>query len=116
MSQDARRDEEAATERRAKLLSLDYADTSKMAEKPLFREILSVPELYQLRIIPLKVEKSYILFGITTTTSQQTMRQIEQRFADSRIGFAIISETGYHDFLKLYDPPKQIVYQDINFN
>lgn len=115
MSQDARRDEEAATERRARLLSLDYVDTSKMVEKPLFKELLSIPELYQLRVIPIKVEKSFILFGITTTTSQQTMRQLEQRFADSRIAFAIISETGYHDYLKLYDPPKQIVYQDINF-
>src|SRR4051812_42527797 len=115
MSQDARRDEEAATERRARLLSLDYVDTSTMTDKPLYKEVLSVPELYQMRIIPLKVEKSFILFGITTTTSQQTMRQVQQRYADSRISFAIISEAGYNDFLKLYDPPKQIVYQDISF-
>jgi type II secretory ATPase GspE/PulE/Tfp pilus assembly ATPase PilB-like protein len=115
MSQDARRDEEAATQRRANLLGYEYFDTSTPFEKPLYKEILSVPELYSLRIIPLRADQSNIVFGITTTTSQQTMRELQQRFADSRIKFAIISDTGYREYLKLYDPPKQIVYQDISF-
>lgn len=116
MSQDARRDEEVSTQRRAGLLSLDYVDTSQIQDKILYKELLSNEELYRLRVIPIKVEKGYILFGITTTTSQQTMRGLEQRFADNRVAFAIISETGYHDYMKLYDPPKQIIYQDISFN
>lgn len=116
MSQDARRDEEAATQRRAGLLSLEYFDTSQPGDKVLYKDLLSNQELYQFRVIPLVVQKSQILFGITTTTSQQTMRGLEQRFADSRVSFAIISETGYNDYMKLYDPPKQIVYQDISFN
>lgn len=115
MSQDARRDEEVSTQRRAGLLGLSYVDTSQLPEKVLYKELLTNEELYQMRIIPIKADKSNILFGMTTTTSQQTMRGLEQRFADSRVGFAIISETGYHDYMKLYDPPKQIIYQDINF-
>lgn len=115
MSQDARRDEEVSTQRRAGLLNLDYVDTSQLTDKMLYKDFLSNQELYQMRVIPIKIEKGYILFGITTTTSQQTMRGLEQRFADSRVGFAIISETGYHDYMKLYDPPKQVVYQDISF-
>ncbi len=116
MSQDARLDEERATQRRAQLLNLDYFDTSAMAEKPLFKDILEIPEIKQLRIIPVSVTKGNILFGITTTTSQQTMRQLEQRFADSRVAFAIISETGFREYVNLYDPPKQIVYHDIELN
>jgi type IV pilus assembly protein PilB len=116
MSQDARRDEEQSTQRRANLLNFNYVDTSQIADKQLFKELLSNEELYDLKVIPLRVEKSTILFGITTTTSQQTMRGLEQRFADSRVSFAIISDTGYRDYMKLYDPPKQIVYQDISFS
>lgn len=115
MSQDARRDEEAATQRRASLLNFTYVDTSVDPNKQLFKDVLSMQELYDLRVIPLVVEKGTILFGITTTTSQQTMRALEQRFADYKVSFAIISDTGYQEYLKLYDPPKQIVYQDISF-
>jgi type II secretory ATPase GspE/PulE/Tfp pilus assembly ATPase PilB-like protein len=116
MSQDARRDEEHATARRARLLGMNYVDTSQMAEKPLFKDVLTIPELREQRIIPVSVTKGNILFGITTTTSQQTLHQIEQRFADSKVTFAIISETGFNEYLRLYDPPKAIVYQDIELN
>jgi len=70
----------------------------------------------QLRIIPLQVDKSNILFGVTTTTSQQTMTALRQRFQDQRTNFAIISEAGYRDYMRLYDPPKQVVYKDIALN
>lgn len=116
MSQDARLDEERATQRRANLLGMSYVDTSQMTEKPLFKDILTIPELRQQRIIPISVTKGNILFGITTTTSQQTLQQFEQRFADSKVTFAIISETGYNEYLRLYDPPKAIIYQDIELN
>ena len=115
MSQNARTDEEVSTQRRAHLLNLNYVDTSQIVDKQLHKELLGLDEMYSLRVIPLRVEKSNILFGITTVTSQQTMRALEQRFADSRVSFAIISDNGYHDYMKLYDPPKQIVYQDISF-
>jgi type II secretory ATPase GspE/PulE/Tfp pilus assembly ATPase PilB-like protein len=116
MSQDARVDEEHATQRRARVLGLDYADTSQPGDKPLYRDILSVPELYQMKVVPLTSDQSNILFGITTTTSQQTISDLQQRFQDQRTNFAIISDTGYHDYMRLYDPPKQVVYQDIALN
>lgn len=114
MSQDFRLDEEQATQRRARVLGLDYLDTSQLPEKPLYPEILSVPELYRMRVIPIRVDQSNILFGITTTTSQQTINSLQQRFIEQRITFAIISDVGYREYMKLYDPPKQIVYQDIS--
>jgi len=114
MSQDARRDEESATERRARILGMAYLDTSQMLNKPLFRDLLTLQELYQMRVIPVDVEKSQILFGITTTTSQQTIRELQQRFTDYRISFAIMSDVGYREYMRLYDPPKEVTYQDIS--
>jgi type II secretory ATPase GspE/PulE/Tfp pilus assembly ATPase PilB-like protein len=113
MSQDARRDEEFATQRRARLLNLKYADTSAIAEKTLYKDILSVPELYRLRVIPLRSEKGNLLFGITTTTSQQTIKGLQQQFSDVVTDFTLISDSGFRDYMHLYDPPKQVIYQDI---
>lgn len=116
MSQDARFDEEQSTQRRARILGLNYLDTSVPGDKPLYKDILTADELRSLRVIPVQVDQSNILFGITTTTSQNTMSQLQQRFADQRVNFAIISDAGFRDYMQLYDPPKQVVYQDIALN
>src|SRR3954469_25482173 len=116
MSQDVRLDEEQATQRRARVLGLDYFDTSALAEKPLYPEILTVPEMYELRIVPVRADQSNILFGVTTTTSQQTMSSLQQRFQDQKVALAIISDAGFREYMQLYDPPKEVVYQDIALN
>jgi len=116
MSQDARRDEEQATERRAQILKTHYLNTSSLSNKPLFKDILSTAEMYRLRTVPIQADRSNILFGVTTTTSQQTMNELAQRFTDQRIAFTLISDTGYREYMRLYDPPKQVVYQDITVN
>jgi len=116
MSQDARYDEEHSTERRAQLLGMTYVNTSQLASKPLFKDVLTIPELEQLRVVPLEADRSNILFGITTTTSQQTMLGLRQRFTDQRVKFILISDTGYSEYMHLYNPPPEIVYQDINVN
>jgi type IV pilus assembly protein PilB len=116
MSQDARADEELSTQNRARILGLDYADTSQMAEKPLYKDLLPINELKSTRIVPLRADQSNILFGVTTSTSQTTMNALRQRFTDQRVSFAIISEVGFRDYMLLYDPPQQVVYQDININ
>lgn len=116
MSQDARLDEEQATQRRARLLNMAYIDTSQIANKPLYNSILGKDELYRLRVIPVQADKSNIVFGVTTTTSQQTMNSLTQRFQDQRVAFSLISDAGYRDYMHLYDPPKKVVYQDIAIN
>jgi type IV pilus assembly protein PilB len=114
MSQDARTDEERATQRRAQVLGLSYVDTSKNV-KQLFKDILRVDELKQYKVIPLYADEHNINFGITNNTSQQMMKNLRGRFLDQRVSFSLISENGFNDYIKLYDPPKQIVYQDIKF-
>jgi type II secretory ATPase GspE/PulE/Tfp pilus assembly ATPase PilB-like protein len=116
MSQDARRDEEQNTQRRAQILGLQYADTSQIAQKQLYPDMLTKQELYDLKTIPLFVDQGNVTFGVTNTTSRQTMEQLRQRFLDQRASFALISDAGYRDYMRLYDPPKQVVYQDISIN
>jgi type II secretory ATPase GspE/PulE/Tfp pilus assembly ATPase PilB-like protein len=113
MSQNARQDEELNTQRRARILGLQYIDTSQLPNKQLYLQFLSIPDLRSMRVIPIIADQSNVTFGITNTTSQSTMKQLEQQFGDYRVGFALISDTGYDDFMKLYDPPKQVVYEDI---
>jgi type II secretory ATPase GspE/PulE/Tfp pilus assembly ATPase PilB-like protein len=116
MSQDARRDEEQATERRARILNVPYLDTSQLTDRPVFKDVLSLEDIQRYRIIPMHVDQSNIAFGITTTTSQQTMNALKARFTDQRVTFNLISENGYREYLQVYNPPKQVVYQDITIN
>lgn len=113
MSQDIRRDEELSTQKRGQLLGVDYTDTSALADKPLFRSILTIAQMHQYRIIPLRADQNNILFGITTTTSQQTMNAITEHFTDQKVAFTLISDTGYREYMDLYDPPKRVEYHDI---
>lgn len=113
MSQDARYDEEQSTQRRAMILNVPYIDTSAMNDKPLFPGILTIEQMRQYKIIPLQADRSNIHFGITTTTSQQTMNALVDHFTDQKVVFSLISEAGFRDYMNLYDPPKTVVYQDI---
>lgn len=114
MSQDARYDEEVATQRRATILGLNYVDT-RVTDKKLLKEFLEVSEMYQKRVVPIEADQSNVLFGITTTTSQQTIRELERRFTDKLTTFAIISDSGYREYMRLFDPPKKVTYQEISF-
>lgn len=116
MSQDARLDEERATQRRARVLNLDYVDTSQMADKPLYKDLLTIQELYDLKVIPVHFFEVDLLFGVTNNTAQTTMEGLVQRFPDQRVRFALISDTGYHEYMRLYDPPEEVIYQDIDIN
>ncbi|MFI5270630.1 MAG: GspE/PulE family protein [Candidatus Saccharimonadales bacterium] len=116
MSEDARLDEERATQRRARVVNLDYIDTSQIVDKPIYKDLLTVDEMRQYKVLPVKFVGANLVFGVTNTTSQSTMQRLVQRFADQVVSFAIISDTGFKEYLDLYDPPEKIVYQDIDIN
>ncbi len=84
-----------------------------MSVKQLYPELLPAADLYRLRMVPLRVDQSNILFGILTTTPQQAMNEVKKRFLDQLVTFAIISDAGYREYMNLYDPPKKIEYQNI---
>lgn len=116
MSQDARQGEERSTQRRSQILGMAYTDTSGGGEKELFQDILDVADLQKYRVVPLHVDNHNIAFGVTNMTSQQTMNQLKHKFMDQRVTFSLISDTGFSDYMKLYDPPKQVVYEDVSFS
>jgi type II secretory ATPase GspE/PulE/Tfp pilus assembly ATPase PilB-like protein len=109
----ARITEEQSTQRRASVLGFAYVDTSQI-EKHIYKNILTTAELYSLKVVPLMADEHHIIFGITTVTSQQTLNLLGRRFTDQRISFSIISETGFKEYLQLYDPPKKVEYHDIS--
>jgi type II secretory ATPase GspE/PulE/Tfp pilus assembly ATPase PilB-like protein len=113
MSQDARYDEEQATMRRARILGMNYIDTSQMAEKPLYKDLLSIEDMNRLRVVPLQADEHNFTFGVTNNTVNQTFDQLRHQFLDQRISFALISDTGFRDYMHLYNPPKKVVYEDI---
>jgi type II secretory ATPase GspE/PulE/Tfp pilus assembly ATPase PilB-like protein len=116
MSQDARLDEEQSTERRARVLGLDYVNTSQITNKALYKEVLSIDQIRKLRSVPIQKDKSHLLFGVTTTTSQQTIAWLKQNFIEQRVSIALISDNGFDEYVKLYDPPPIITYREIELN
>jgi type II secretory ATPase GspE/PulE/Tfp pilus assembly ATPase PilB-like protein len=114
MSQDARRDEEINTQRRARILGLNYIDTTQIENKPIYKGLLSTQELYSLRVIPLRADEHNITFGVTNMTSQATMGSLRQRFLDQRVAYGLISDAGFREYMHLYDPPKKVEYKDIS--
>jgi type II secretory ATPase GspE/PulE/Tfp pilus assembly ATPase PilB-like protein len=113
MSQDARRQEEMSTERRAQILGLNYIDTSQIIDKTLYKEMLTNDELYSMRVIPVRADDHSITFGVTNMTSQQNMTLLKNRFLDQRLAFGLISDTGFKEYMRLYDPPAKVEYHDI---
>lgn len=110
--------DERSTQQRAALLGLQYLDTRQLAKTaPLVQGVLTVREMYDGHIVPLEAgsdEKNY-LFCITSTTPQSTIRSLEQHYNEDGKGvlFYLISGMGFRDFMKRYDPPKEVVYDDV---
>ena len=116
MALSARQEEEQNTKKRADILSLSYIDTSLITNKQIFKDVLSKEDLYRYRVIPVYVDNYNISFGITNNTSQQTVTFLRSHFLDQRLSFSMISDTGFADYMKLYDPPKEVIYHDIDIN
>jgi type II secretory ATPase GspE/PulE/Tfp pilus assembly ATPase PilB-like protein len=114
MSQDARVDEEQATQRRARLLGMSYVDTSQMLQKPLYKDLMPLQQMHDLKVVPLQADDHNVTFGVTNTTSSQTFQRVRTQFTDRRVSFALISDVGFRDYIKLYNPPKQVIYEDIS--
>lgn len=113
MVQDARQIDELNAQRRSRILGMEYVDTSRIKDKKLHKSLLTTQELYNMRVIPLQADEHNILFGVTNMTAKQTMSSLNQRFLDQRVSFALISDTGFREYMHLYDPPKKVEYQDI---
>lgn len=113
-----RQNEEDSTRQRAAILGAQYQDMRDIEETiPLYEDILSIPEMYRGYIVPLEVggeDKGYV-FGITTQTPQSLTAKMKQEYNDrgDMIKFLVISGSAFKAMMNRYDPPKQIIYDDI---
>jgi type IV pilus assembly protein PilB len=117
--QERRRDQdEKATQQRAAILGLQYLDARTLEKDlPLTKGILSNEEMYKGHIIPLVAGGGIqpYRFGVTSQTPQSLIREMEREFSDrgDKTQFLLISGSAFREFMSRYDPPKEVVYDDI---
>ena len=118
-TQERRRDQdEKATQQRAAILGLQYLDAREVEETlPLTEGILTLDEMYKGYIIPLTTgggTEPY-RFGVTSQTPQSLIQKMASEYNDrgELTQFLLMSGSGFRAFMNRYDPPKEIIYDDI---
>ncbi len=117
--QDRRRDQdEQATQKRAGILGLPYLDTREFEETlPLIKDVLSIDDMYKGRLVPLSGDESThsIRFGVTSQTPQSLILRISEEYRNNgKIAqFSLISGTAFRVIMLRFDPPKKVIYEDI---
>jgi type II secretory ATPase GspE/PulE/Tfp pilus assembly ATPase PilB-like protein len=114
--QNVRSNEEASTRRRANLLHIRYFDTRNIQHHPLFREVFTNEEMYRYKAVVLSKEGGDIVIALTIGTPQSAKAEFAERFKDLNIAYVMISDQGFAEFMRLYDPPKEIIYDDIEIS
>ena len=101
--QKKRRDnEEQATFDRARILGIPYLDTRE----------------FENDIIPLQAatnDDEHYQFMVTSQTPRSLIENMQREYNDSgnKVDFFLISGSAYKVFMLRYDPPKEVVYDDI---
>ena len=114
-----RRDnEEQATYDRARILGLPYLDTREFEkEVQLVPDLLSKEEMHRHHMIPLQAGggETHYQFMVTSQTPRTVIDKMTQNYTDEgeRVDFFLISDSAYKVFILRYDPPKEVVYEDI---
>lgn len=113
-----REQEENSTQQRAAILGMRYLDTRQISTtSELVPDLLSIEEMYRYKMVPLRRggEDSSRVFGITATTPQSVTDQLKQKYTDigTIIEFVLISQLGFKEFMHRYDPPKEVIYDDV---
>lgn len=110
--------EEQSTQQRSYILGIRYFDLRDVeASLPLFTDLLTIEEMRTNKVIPLSQGdgRTAHQFGITSRTPQSFQRTIRERFEaqNENVVFFLISESGWRNMMLRYDPPKEVVYEDI---
>ncbi len=113
-----RNDDERATQQRAVLLGIDYLDTRGMSlASSLVENVLGVAQMHAGKLVPLKAggDSTPYVYGVTTGTPQSFMNKIRDDWSEKGVNskFFLISQSGYKDLMLRYDPPKKIIYDDV---
>lgn len=110
--------DEAATQKRAALIGFEYLDTRGISDKsPLLEGLLTVEQMYQGKMVVLKKgnDADPYVYGITSDTPQSLVQKLKADWQEKGVNtkFLLISKAGYREFMQRYDPPKEVVYDDV---
>lgn len=113
-----RESDENATRQRAAILALQYLDTRDIESNLALTEgILTNQDMYSGHIIPLIAGSGNepFRFAVTSQTPQSLIKSMQATYNDrgDNIQFFLISNSGFKAFMNRYDPPKEIIYEDI---
>lgn len=114
-----RRDnEEQATRSRARILGLPYLDTREFENTiPLVPDVLDVKTMRKNFMIPLQKgdEETPFRFMVTSQTPNSLLPDMRRQYAEDgkHVGFFLISNSAFQNFMLRYDPPQQVHYDDI---
>lgn len=118
IQQRRREEEEKATQQRAAILGFQYLDTRELEQNlPLAKDILPIEDMYKGHIVPLVpgggVEP--YRFGVTSQTPQSLIKKMQSDYSErgDKAQFLLISGSAFREFMNRFDPPKKVVYEDI---
>ncbi|HET7629816.1 MAG TPA: GspE/PulE family protein, partial [Candidatus Saccharimonadales bacterium] len=102
----------------AALLGLDYADSRQLSQTaPLIANVLSLDEMYKTKLVPLEIntDNAHYLFAITSSTPQSVITKLREDYQNQGkiADFVLISDLGFKEFMNRYDPPKEVIYDDV---
>ena len=119
--QKAREQEEQSTKQRAAILGIPYLDSRQYEDTlPLVSDTLDIQTMHNNRMVPLIAggDSAPWQFGITTQSPQSFMNELTEKYKAlaQNVQFYLISQAGFRGFMKHYDPPKQVTYEDIKIS
>ncbi|MBR0460755.1 Flp pilus assembly complex ATPase component TadA [Candidatus Saccharibacteria bacterium] len=118
LQQKRRENEEQAAKKRASILGLPYLDTRSFENDiDLAPDMLDVERMHRDYIVPLDDgggERPF-QFLITSHTPKSTVTELRKKYNDEgeKVEFFLVSDSAYRVFMRRYDPPKEVVYDDI---
>ncbi len=115
-----RQKEEEATEQRARILGLTYLDTRDFEDIfPLARDLFTNEQMYRAFLAPLQIgdvdENKPWRVLITSLTPRSVIQKLSKKYQDEgkTLELFLISESAWKNIMRRYDPPKKVVYDDI---
>ncbi len=110
--------DEKNTQQRAAILGVEYLDTRGLTDTlQLVPQLLGVEEMRKGRLVPLYNGNDIdpFIFGITNNTPQSITNRLKAEYNEKgqTAKMVLISNTGYRELMMRYDPPKQVVYEDV---
>ena len=115
-----RQKEEEATKQRAGILGLTYLDTREFENVfPLARDLFTNEQMYRAFLAPLQIgdidtNKPWRIL-ITSQTPRSVIRKLSKKYQEEgkTLELFLVSESAWKNIMRRYDPPKKIIYDDI---